>query len=138
MDKFNNGILFGYKKDNFKKKKIYFLPVEGFKPSEEENKMLNFYSRLMGYHFKWSHNLNCPVIYSHNYNKHCMVQKDGGIMYVVHGDKKEYLEHVTNSTLTVANKYGEKKRWIKNKLTTVKNGLSRNRLNNLFGINLIN
>ena len=96
MDKINNGILFGFKKDNFPKKKVYFLPVEGFKPNADENKRISFYSRLMGYHMKWSHDLNCPMIYNFNYKRHCIVQKEGSLLYVIYADKKEYLEHITN------------------------------------------
>ena len=138
MDNINNGILHGFKKKNFPKKKVYFIPIEAFKPTIAENKMISFYTKLMGYHFKWSHDLKCPVVYNHNWKRHCMVQKDGASMYVVYGDKKEYLEHVTNTTLTIINKYAERKRMVKNKLKIVKTGLSRPSINNLFGINLLN
>ena len=138
MDKITNGILWGFKKKEFPKEKVHFLPITGFKPTPEENKRLNFYSKLMGYHFKWSHNLKCPVIYSNKWKRHCMIQKDGSIMYVVYGNRKEYLDHITNASLTIINKYGEKKRVINNSLTTVKTGLTRSTLNNLFGINILN
>ncbi len=140
MDKINNGILWGFRKTLKKedRKKVYLIPVENYQPSPEEYRRLNLFTKLMGYHLKWSHKFSCPLVFSHDHKRHGMLQKDGTIIYLVFRDKKEYLSNLDDPILKIIKKYTAHKKIINGKMKNIKPGLSHRRVNNLFGINLLN
>lgn len=125
-------------KKRFKRneKKVYYLPIEPFRPNAIEENRIRRYARLLGYHVKWNTAKQVPMLFSPEYRFHGYLQKDNTLIFIVFRDKREAVINLDDASLRIIEKFAEKKKRIKDRFVVIKQGLKQETLRKHYGIEL--